>query len=104
MAVAKQREENSFHPQAPPQEEEAERPFADGIDFQGKTQDLPCPSRDLHLQSWLSCGTTVEGVTCLTQSEGAPILSPTNFHSYVEHGQLHQGRPLRFQISTALCI
>jgi hypothetical protein len=86
MAMAAQREENSFHPQVPPREEEAKRLFADGINFQGKTQDLPCPNRGLPLQNWLPCGTTDEGVTRLTPSEGAPILSLTNLHSYVECG------------------
>jgi hypothetical protein len=57
MAVlAAQREENSFSPQAPPQEEEeAKRAFPDRRDYQSKTPDLPCPSHDLHLQSWLLC-------------------------------------------------
>ena len=84
MAVAVQREENSFHPQVPLREEETKHVFADGINFQAKTQDLPCPNCGLRLHSWLLCGTTVEGVTSLTLSEGAPILSLTNLHSYVK--------------------
>jgi hypothetical protein len=75
MAVANQREKNSFYPQVPPQEEEAKRAFANRIDYQSKTQDLPCLSRGLCLQSWLLCGRTVEGVTCLSPSKGAPIFS-----------------------------
>jgi hypothetical protein len=94
MMVAAQREENSFHPQAPLREEEAKCAFLDGRDHQGKTQDLPCPNHGLCLQSWLSFGTTVEGVTCLTPSEGAPIFSPTNLYSSVERRRLRQSCPL----------
>jgi hypothetical protein len=36
MVVAAQREENSFHPQAPPREEEADHAFADRINFKAK--------------------------------------------------------------------
>jgi hypothetical protein len=43
MAVAAQREKNSFYPQAPPQEEETVRAFADRIDHQNNTQDLLVP-------------------------------------------------------------
>ncbi len=94
MAVAVQREENSFQPQAPLQEEEAEHAFLDGRDQQSKTPDSPCPSCGLCLKIWLLCGRTVERVTCLSPSEGAPIHIPTNLHHSVEHGQPHQGRPL----------
>ena len=85
-AVAAQREENTFHPQAPTREEEAERAFADGINFQGKTQDLPCPNCGLRLQSWLLCGRTPEGVACLSPIEGAPVYFPTNLHLSVKRG------------------
>jgi hypothetical protein len=85
-AVATQREENSFHPQAPPREEETKRVFADGSNHQIQTPDLPCPSCGLHLQSWLLRGMTVEGVTHLSLSEGAPIHIPTNLHRSVKHG------------------
>ncbi len=54
VAVAAPREESSFYLQAPPQEEEAKRALANGMDHQNKTQDLPCPNRGLHLNSWLS--------------------------------------------------
>ncbi len=84
MAVAAPREKNSFHPQAPPQEEEARRVFAEGSDHQIKTWDLPCPSRGLRLQSWLLCGRTVGGITRLSPSEGDLILSPTNLHRSVK--------------------
>jgi hypothetical protein len=94
MAVAALREENSFHPQAPTQEEKTKHAFVDGIDFQGKTQDLPCPNPGLRLQSWLLCGRTAERVTCLSPSEGAPILSPTNLYRSVDPGQPHQDHPL----------
>jgi hypothetical protein len=87
-------EEELIYPQAPPQEEEAKCAFANRIDYQSKTQDLPCLSRGLHLQSWLWCGRTAEGVTCLSLFEGAPILSQTKLHRSVERGQPHQGRPL----------
>jgi hypothetical protein len=91
MAVAAQREENSFCLQVPPREEEAEHAFLDERNHQSKTPDLPCPSRGLCLQSWLLCGRTAERVTHLSPSEGAPILSLTNLHRSVERGQLHQG-------------
>ncbi len=94
IAVAAQREESSFHPQVPLQEEEAKCVFVNGINYQSKTQDLPCPSRGLRLQSWLLCGRTVEGVTRLSLSEGAPIHIPTNLHRSVKHGRPHQGCPL----------
>jgi hypothetical protein len=94
MVVATLREKNLFHPQALPQEEEAKRVFTEGSDHQIKTQDLPCPSCGLHLQSWLLCGRMAEGVTCLSLSEGAPILSPTNLHRSVKRSQPHQGRTL----------
>jgi hypothetical protein len=94
MAVADQREKNSFYPQAPPQEEEAKHAFVNRIDCQSKTQDLPCLSCSLRLQSWLSCGRAVEGVTCLSLSEGAPILSQIKLHRSVKRGRPHQGRPL----------
>jgi hypothetical protein len=55
MAVVAQREENSFRPQAPPQEEEAKHAFVDGSNQQIKTQDFPCPSHGLRLQNWLLC-------------------------------------------------
>jgi hypothetical protein len=41
MAMADQREKNLFYPQAPPQEEEAKCAFANRINYQSKTQDLP---------------------------------------------------------------
>ncbi len=82
MAVADQRKKNSFYPQAPLQEEEATHAFANRIEYQSKTQDLPCLSRGLCLQSWLLCGRTIEGVTRLSPSEGAPILSQTKLHHY----------------------
>jgi hypothetical protein len=94
MGVVAQREENSYCPQAPPQEEEAKRAFLGRRDHKSKTPDLPCPGLDLCLQSWLLCGMTVEGVTCLSPPEGASILSPTNLHGYVEWGQPHQGHLL----------
>ncbi len=84
MAVADQREENSFHPKAPLQEEEAKHAFTNKIDYQSKTWDLPCPSCGLHLQSWLLCGRTVKGITCLSPSEGVPVYFPTNLHRRVE--------------------
>jgi hypothetical protein len=50
MAVAALREKNSYHPQAPAWEEEAERAFLDGRDqHQMKAQDLTYPNRGLHL-------------------------------------------------------
>jgi hypothetical protein len=49
MALAALREKNSFHPQVPPWEEEAECAFVDRINHQNKTQDFPCPNRGLHL-------------------------------------------------------
>jgi hypothetical protein len=51
MAVANQREKNSFYPQAPPQEEEAERVFVEGSNHQIKTTDLPCPNCCFRVQS-----------------------------------------------------
>jgi hypothetical protein len=54
MVIAAQREKNSFHPQAPPWEEEAEHEFADGISNQNKTLDLPRPNHGFCSQSWLS--------------------------------------------------
>ncbi len=53
MVVAAPREENSFHLQAPPQEEEAKHVLAKRIDHQSKTQDLPCPNHSFHAQGWL---------------------------------------------------
>jgi hypothetical protein len=94
MAVAAPREENSFRPQVPQWEEEAKRAFLDRSDHQSKSLDLPCPSRSLHLQSWLLCGRTAEGVTHLSPSEGAPILSPTNLHRSVKRGRPHKDHPL----------
>ncbi len=49
VAVAAPREKNSYHPQAPPQEDEAKHAFANRINHQNKTQDLPCPNCSLHL-------------------------------------------------------
>jgi hypothetical protein len=94
MAVADQREKNSFYSQALPQEVEAKCAFANRINYQSKTQDLSCLSRGLRLQSWLPRGRMAEGVNCLSPSKGAPIHSLTNLHHSVEHGQLHHGRPL----------
>ncbi len=85
MAVASLREKNSFHPQAPPQDEEAKRAFAYRINKQHNTQDSPCPNHGLRLQGWLSCGRMAEGVAHLSPSKEAPILSPTNFHRSVKH-------------------
>jgi hypothetical protein len=86
MALAAQREENSFHPQVPKWEEETKCAFADGSNHQIKTPDVPHPSCGLCLQSWLLCGRTVEGVTRLSPSEGDPILSLTNLHCSVKCG------------------
>jgi hypothetical protein len=97
MAVVAQREKNSFHPQVPAWEEKAKRAFPDGRDHQSKTPELPFPSCILRLQSWLLCGRTAEGVTHLSPSEGAPILSLTNLHRSVECGRLHQGHLHRFR-------
>jgi hypothetical protein len=98
MVVATPRKKNSFHLQAPSQEEEAKHMFAEGSDHQIKTTDLPRPNHGFHVQSWLSCGSTVEGVTCLTPSEGAPIHVLTNLHRSVERSQLHQDRPLQLRL------
>jgi hypothetical protein len=86
MAVVAPREKNSFHPQAPMQEEEAERAFDKRRDHQLKTTDLPLPNHSFHVQSWLSCGKTAEGVNHLSPSEGAPIHVLTNLHCSVRHG------------------
>jgi hypothetical protein len=86
MVVAALREKNSFHPQAPPQEEVAKRVFAEGSDHQIKTTDLPCPNCGFRVQSRLSCGRMAEGVTRLSPSKGAPILSHTKCHHSVECG------------------
>jgi hypothetical protein len=94
MVVDAPREKNSFHSQAPPQEGEAERAFDKRSDHQIKTTDLPLPNRGVCVQSWLLCVRMAEGVNPLSPSEGAPILSPTNLHCSVKHGQLHQGRLL----------
>jgi hypothetical protein len=77
MAVADQRQKNSFYPQAHPQEEEAKRAFANRINYQRKTQDLPCPSSGLRLQSWLLCDRIVEGVTRLLRE--LPTISRPTF-------------------------
>jgi hypothetical protein len=50
MAVAAPREKNSFHPQAPPQEEEAKHAFDKRSDHQIKTTDLPLPNRSFSVQ------------------------------------------------------
>ena len=56
IVMAAPREKNSYHPQAPAREEEAEHVFLDGRDQQQiKAQDLPYPNHGLHLQSWLFC-------------------------------------------------
>jgi hypothetical protein len=94
MAVATPREKNSFHSQAPPREEEAERAFDKRSNHQIKTMDLPLPNRGFCVQSWLSCGRMAEGVAHLSPSEEAPILSPTNLHHSVKRNQLHQDRPI----------
>jgi hypothetical protein len=86
MAVADQREKNSFYPQAPPQEEEAKLVFAEGSDHQIKTMDLARPNRGFGVQSWLLCGRMAEGVNHLSPSVRAPILSRTKLHRSVEHG------------------
>jgi hypothetical protein len=98
MEVADQREKNSFYTQAPSQEEEAGRVYAEGSNHQIKTTDLPCPNHGFRVQSWLSCGKTAEGVNRLSPSKGAPILSRTKLHSSINHSQPHQGRPLRFRL------
>jgi hypothetical protein len=55
MAVAAPREKNSYHPQAPAQEEETEHVSLDGSNkWQINAQDLPCPNHGLHLKGWLS--------------------------------------------------
>jgi hypothetical protein len=94
MAVAAPREKNSFHPQAPLQEEEAKRVFDKRSNHQIKTTDLPLPHHGFRVQSWLLCGRTAEGVNHLSPSEGAPIHVLTKLHHSVEHGQPHQGHPL----------
>ncbi len=98
MAVANQREKNSFYPQAPLQEEEAKHVFAEVSDHQIKTTDLPHPNHSFRVQSWLSCGRMGERVNCLSPSKGAPILSRTKLHHSVERSQLHQGRLLQFRL------
>jgi hypothetical protein len=94
MAVDAPREKDSFHPQVPLREEEAEHAFADRSNHQIKTLDLPRPNCGFRVQSWLSCGRMVEGDFRLSPSEGAPIHSLTNLHCYVERGQQHQGHPI----------
>jgi hypothetical protein len=94
MAVAAPKEKSSFHPQVPPQEEEAKRVFVEGINHQIKTMDLPCPNCGFRVQSWLSCGRMAEGVSHLSPSKGAPILSLTNLHCSVKCSRPHQGCPL----------
>ncbi len=94
MVVAATSEKNSFHPQAPQQEEEAEHVFDERSNHQIKSMDLPLPNCSFRVQSWLSCGMLAEGVNCLSPPEGPPIHVSTNLHCSVKHGQPHQGRPL----------
>jgi hypothetical protein len=98
MVVAAPREKNSFHPQAPLQEEEAEHAFDERSDHQIKTTYLPLPNRGFRVQSWLSCGMMAEGVNRLSPSEGAPIHVSTNLHCSVERGRPHQGHSLRLRL------
>jgi hypothetical protein len=55
MAAAALREKNSYHPQAPAQEEETEPASSDESDQQQiNAQDLPFSNCSLHLKGWLS--------------------------------------------------